>query len=686
MPPSVLIVDDSLTVRMDLGDAFEGAGFSPTLASTVEESRRALEERPYALVVLDVMLPDGDGLDLLREVKMGWPSMPVMLLSSEAEVAARLRGLRTGADEYVGKPYDMSYVLARARQLIRRTSPRPESGGQILIVDDSLTFREQLRETLEGAGYGVILSESGEEALHIAVDARPAVIVVDGVLPGIDGATFIRRVREDALLRRTPCILLTASEGKGEVLALDSGANAYMQKDANPAQVLARIGAVLRPGSGAQSSSHDASLHGPKKILAVDDSMTYLQEIGTQLRRDGFHVVLAASGEEALSLLEESEVDCILLDVLMPGLSGFETCRRIKADPRWRDVPLIMHTARDEQGSMVEGIDAGADDYVTKSSDFQVLRARLRAQLRRRQFEYESRDLRETQIERALEAAESRAQRELADSRAELLLELQEKSKALLTAQQNLEQQNLCVQAADRLKSEFLADMSHELRSPLNAILGFTELLHDGHTKPDSPQHKEFLGHILASGRHLLQLIEDALALSKVEVGKIELRPETVDPARVIGEVVAVLRASAAQTRNTLTTDIDPSLASVVVDAARFKQVVYIYVSNALKVTPPGGTVTVRLRPEGDTQFCLEVQDNGIGVSSEDLEKLFVGFQEPGTGTTREFAGTRLGLAVTKRVVEAHGGRVGVRSVAGEGSTFFAIMPRVVETDTGAAT
>ena len=674
---AVLIVDDSLTVRMDLGDAFQAAGFSPTLASTVAEARRALEQRPYALVILDVVLPDGDGLALLREVKASSPTTPVMLLSAESEVAARLRGLRTGADEYVGKPYDMSYVLARARQLIRSVSSREANGTQILVVDDSLTFREQLRETLEGAGYTVLLSESGEEALHMAVDARPAAIVVDGILPGIDGPTFIRRVREDALLRRTPCILLTASEGRGEVFALDSGADAYMQKDASTDLVLARIRAVLRPRSGTQSSSHTASLLGPKKILAVDDSMTYLQEIGEQLRRDGYDVVLASSGAEALTLLEESEVDCILLDVLMPGLSGYDTCRLIKSDPRWRDVPLIMHTARDEQGSMIDGINAGADDYVTKSADFQVLRARLRAQLRRRQFEDETRDLRERELQMELEAAESRAQRDLVDTRAQLLSELQDKNRALLVAQGDLEQQNMRVQAANRLKSEFLANMSHELRSPLNAILGFAELLYDGHVPPEAPQHKEFLGHILTSGRHLLQLINDVLDLSKVEAGKLELSLETVDPARVIGEVVAVLRTTAAQASNTLSTDVDPSIDRIVVDAGRLKQIIYNYVSNALKFTPAGGNVMVRLKPDGDADFCLEVQDTGIGIAPADLEKLFVDFQQLDSGATRKFAGTGLGLSVTKRIVEAHGGRVGVHSAVGEGSTFFAIMPRV---------
>ena len=280
---AVLIVDDSLTVRMDLGDAFQAAGFSPTLASTVAEARRALEQRPYALVILDVVLPDGDGLALLREVKASSPTTPVMLLSAESEVAARLRGLRTGADEYVGKPYDMSYVLARARQLIRSVSSREANGTRILVVDDSLTFREQLRETLEGEGYTVLLSESGEEALHMAVDARPAAIVVDGILPGIDGPTFIRRVREDALLRRTPCILLTASEGRGEVFALDSGADAYMQKDASTDKIHNLLGQHLPVGVGCRPEHQ----HRPaEQIIHRCARDLGLEEIGNQ---PGFH-------------------------------------------------------------------------------------------------------------------------------------------------------------------------------------------------------------------------------------------------------------------------------------------------------------------------------------------------------------------------------------------------------------
>src|SRR5688572_6588854 len=137
--------------------------------------------------------------------------------------------------------------------------------------------------------------------------------------------------------------------------------------------------------------------------------------------------------------------------------------------------------------------------------------------------------------------------------------------------------------------------MSHELRTPLNAIIGFSELLHDGQVQPDMPQYQEFLGDILTSGRHLLQLINDVLDLAKVEAGKLEFRPENVELGKVIGEVVAITRTTAASKRINVETEIDASIGPVKLDPNRLKQIAYNYLSNALKFTPDGGRVTIRV-------------------------------------------------------------------------------------------
>ncbi len=253
---------------------------------------------------------------------------------------------------------------------------------------------------------------------------------------------------------------------------------------------------------------------------------------------------------------------------------------------------------------------------------------------------------------------------------------LEEKNLALVDVRRRLEQQAEELTRASAYKSQFLANMSHELRTPLNAIIGFTQLLHDEEVGPLEEQQKEFLGDVLRSGRHLLQLINDVLDLSKVEAGKLEFRPERVDLTKLVDEVLAVLRTAASARRARLSWDIDPSLQEVIVDPARLKQVLYNYLSNALKFTPEGGTVSIRLTAEGEERFRLEVEDTGQGIAPEDLARLFVEFHQIYDDTSKSRGGTGLGLALTKRLVEAQGGRVGVRSAVGKGSTFFAVLPR----------
>jgi PAS domain S-box-containing protein len=232
---------------------------------------------------------------------------------------------------------------------------------------------------------------------------------------------------------------------------------------------------------------------------------------------------------------------------------------------------------------------------------------------------------------------------------------------------------------ANRLKSEFLANMSHELRTPLNAILGFAELLADRKVGPESKQYGEFLGHILKSGRHLLQLINDVLDLAKVEAGKTEFHPEYVDLKMLVEEVSAILRTTAAAKGIVVDKKIDPNLRAVT-DPGRFKQVLYNYLSNALKFTGEGGRVSLRVHADQDDAFTLEVEDTGAGIAADDVPRLFVEFQQLDSGKAKQHSGTGLGLALTKKLVEAQGGTVAVRSTLGKGSVFSARLPRATPT------
>src|SRR5438874_2705088 len=242
---------------------------------------------------------------------------------------------------------------------------------------------------------------------------------------------------------------------------------------------------------------------------------------------------------------------------------------------------------------------------------------------------------------------------------------------------EELEEQNRRVQEANRLKSEFLANMSHELRTPLNGIIGFAELMHDGRVGPVSAQHQEYLADILSSGKHLLQLINDVLDLSKVEAGKLEFKPEPVIPELLVREVCEIVRTLAAHKRIQLGIEIDPALTAIVADSRSLKQILYNYLSNALKFSPDEGKIVIRIKPENQDHFRIEVEDSGMGIKPDDIGRLFVEFQQLDAGSAKKYSGTGLGLALTKRIVEAHGGKVGVDSTVEKGSIFYAVLPRV---------
>ena len=243
--------------------------------------------------------------------------------------------------------------------------------------------------------------------------------------------------------------------------------------------------------------------------------------------------------------------------------------------------------------------------------------------------------------------------------------------------QEELREQNRRIQEATRMKSAFLATMSHELRTPLNGIIGFSEFLVDEKPGPLNPKQKEYLEDILNSGRHLLQLINDVLDLAKVEAGRMELYLEEFSLARAVEEVSSVVLPIARKKNLTFEVHIDNTIDRVRLDQQKLKQVLYNLLSNAMKFTPEGGKVTLDAVPRDSDLVLVRVTDTGIGIRKEDMNKLFVEFQQIHTGTERQFEGTGLGLVLTKKIVGLFGGTVSVRSTHGVGSEFSVTIPRV---------
>jgi len=245
----------------------------------------------------------------------------------------------------------------------------------------------------------------------------------------------------------------------------------------------------------------------------------------------------------------------------------------------------------------------------------------------------------------------------------------------IASQKRELEVANAQIREISRLKSEFLANMSHELRTPLNAILGFSEILKDNLAgELTAQQRQECLESIHTSGRHLLELVNDVLDLSKIEAGRMELSYDTFRVTAAFREVHNVIKSLSERRELTLSEDIVPDDLEVRADKSKFKQVLYNLLSNAIKFTPGGGRVWVRARPLGE-DLVVEVGDTGIGIAPEHQEMIFSEFYQIDSPATRQAQGTGLGLSLTRRLIQLHGGTIALESAPGQGSVFTYRMP-----------
>jgi signal transduction histidine kinase/HPt (histidine-containing phosphotransfer) domain-containing protein/BarA-like signal transduction histidine kinase len=376
-------------------------------------------------------------------------------------------------------------------------------------------------------------------------------------------------------------------------------------------------------------------------LLAVDDEPSNLLVLEHAFQ--GHHQLLTAmDGEEALELARERQPELVLLDVVMPGMNGYEVCRRLKADPATRDIPVIFVTAQHNVGDEELGYEMGAVDFIAKPLNISVTRVRVRTHLRLRRAMDELKLLNETLEQR-----------------------IRERTRALEAAMVQAD-------AANRAKGDFLSNMSHEIRTPMNSVIG---MAHRALRNNPNPAVRDCLRKIQDAGEHLLGIINDILDFSRVESGKLELDAADFELAGTFKRIEALTGPAAELKGLRLDFDIDPALpAWVNGDPRRVEQVLLNYVGNAVKFTR-FGAIRVRARLERRSADGLavrfEVEDQGIGMTPEQTLQLFRPFTQADTSTTRLYGGSGLGLAISKQLAHLMGGDVGVDSELGRGSTFW---------------
>jgi signal transduction histidine kinase len=387
-------------------------------------------------------------------------------------------------------------------------------------------------------------------------------------------------------------------------------------------------------------------------ILVVDDRDENLLALEAVLNDPSYRLVRARSGREALKLVLDQDFALILLDVIMPGVDGYETATLIRERPRSRQTPIIFLTANDFGVNYVfRGYTVGAVDYLVKPVPPDVLRSKVAVfvELFRRQ--------------EALRVAQE-----------ELELRIAERTQELAAAMRGEQAARLEAENANRLKDEFLATLSHELRTPLNAIMGWAHVLSQSGQDRDTVQRAATV--IRQNAASQAQLIDDILDVSRIMGGRLVIEPAIVTIKAVIEDAVNSLMPAAAAKTITVTCDLEDNL-TVLGDRDRLQQVVWNLVSNALKFTPKGGSVTVRLASSEQDDIEVAVADTGVGIPEAFLPYVFDRFRQADSSMSRRHNGLGLGMAIVRHLVELHGGTVAAESEGeGKGAQFRIRLPR----------
>jgi signal transduction histidine kinase len=423
---------------------------------------------------------------------------------------------------------------------------------------------------------------------------------------------------------------------------LDAGADAFVRKQQNLAIVPAKLNAVLRQSAAQLPIEVTGSLHGPSKVLALAPDRERLAGLAEALRSEGYDVIPVAGTSDALDLLAAQPVDCIVLGQGLDGDIGRDACRRIKEVPVIGETPVVMTGEHDDD--MLASLAAGADDYVREGAGADALRAHVRTQIRRKQSHDESRRIREELMRRELDAAEERAARQLAETRAALVEELEWRNREL---------------------EAFSGSVSHDLRGPLQVISSFAEHMMDDEDDPLSAEAKRRLGRIKNAAARMADLVESLLILARASRGELR-RAEfdlTATTWQVIGEIEARYpdRKVVFTVADGMTADADEGLVRVIMENL---------INNAVKFTGKIAEPAIEIGADAGRFY---VRDNGAGFPAGKAGELFRPFAR--LHNAADFPGTGIGLTTVHRAVERHGGEIEAEGEDGGGATFWFTLP-----------
>ncbi len=548
--------------------------------------------------------------------------------------------------------------------------------ARVLLVEDSPTQAARMVALLEGEGLAVEHAASAEAALPVLSARPPALLIVDYNLPGMRGDALCRRLRLDPALAALPILILTGEEGDAvERQGLESGADEYLPKTIAPGTLALRIRSLLARGAQLGGAEGPRAPHRPR-CLVVDDSATQRALLETELAREGYEVVGVASPADALAALADAAFDCVIGDLVMPGMGGIELCRRIDAMRR-RDaafLPVIVLTGREDPNAMAATFEAGADDFLVKSADLTTLKTRLRVLLRRKAQFDEARRIAGEFRRRDDEIRIERAGRAAAEERARLAEELERAYRTLKETQARL------VQSAKMASlGELVAGVAHEINNPLAFVLGHLGTVERrlgeardafGPAAPEAATDRLAKAAArLSDMREGLDRVADLVTKLRTFSRLDEGRLKTVDVHESLDSTLRILSHRLSPRVEVVRAYCN--YGDLLCYAGELNQVFMNVIANSVDAMGGRGTIEIATARDA-TAFHVTVRDTGPGIPPALRERVF----EPFFTTKEVGEGTGLGLAISYAIVRRHGGTIEIGdNPAGTGAEVTISLP-----------
>ncbi len=553
---------------------------------------------------------------------------------------------------------------------------------RILVVEESESQAQSWRESLGRLGWEVVWAPTAAASLEEINRTIPDLVVIDYRLPDIRGDELCRRIRLNVNTRAIAILVLTTPEDRAaELQALESGADDCVPKTLDEELVVARLRALLREGRSTASVAPGQCHFRRSRLLAIDDSKAYLKYLDAALESEGYLVEISSHPREALGRLSHEAFDCVLVDLEMPDVTGIEVCRHIvgtRTDENWTAV--LMLTACETREAMTMSLEAGADDFVGKSADATVLRARIRALLRRRFVQEQNHRLFQELKNRELEAVRARSEKQAAEMQAALAERLALMVRKLKDTNRQLKQTQTHLVHSEKMASlgQLVAGIAHEINNPLAFVLNNLFMLGQGiekaaaeaapHLSNGSQARLGRLRSRLEDMRQGLERVKDLVVSLRTFSRLDEGERKTVDIHQSIDSALLFLRHKM-KGRIQVEKRYGPT-ASLCCYPGPLNQVLMNILANAVDAVEGQGqiTITTGLEPDG---FVISIHDTGAGIPAAVRHRIF----EPFFTTKPVGQGTGLGLAISYGIIQGHKGFIEVESEEGRGTEFRIHIP-----------